>query len=143
KPHSEDDEDKGPTLEELKKIRLRLKKEINAREIALYRLRADRFPLELSHRLELGYRLMRADQIDEAIVELQQARKETKHAGRAAMYLGQCFRRRKKWPLALRNYEDALAQLPPNDEANRKEVLFQLAHGHAETGDYAKALDLG
>jgi tetratricopeptide (TPR) repeat protein len=140
---ADEDDDTGPTLEELKKIRHRLKKEINSREIDLFRLRADRFPQELGHRLELGYRLMRADQLDEAISELQQARKEAKHAGRAAMYLGLCFKRRNNWRLAMRNFEEALAQIAVNDEANRKEILYQLAQGHAESGDFAKALDIG
>jgi tetratricopeptide (TPR) repeat protein len=118
-------------------------KEINSREIELYRVRADRFPQEQSHRLELGYRLMRADQIDQAIVELQLARKDAKLVGRAALYLGFCFKRRNNWRLAQRNFEDALAQLPETDEANRKEVLFQLAQGHAEAGELSKAIDLG
>lgn len=142
-PDDDDDEEEGPSLEDLRKIRLRLMKEINSREIELYRLKADRFPQELSHRLELGYRLMRADQIDQAIVELQLARRDPKLVGRAALYLGFCFKRRNNWRLAQRNFEDALAQLPETDEANRKEVLFQLAQGHAEAGDLGKAIDLG
>jgi tetratricopeptide (TPR) repeat protein len=137
------EEDDGPSLDDVRRIRQRLIKEINSREIELYRLRADRFPQDLSHRLELGYRLMRADQIDEAIVELQQARKEPRFAGRATLYLGHCFKRRSNWRLAQRNFEDALALLPESDEANRKEVMFQLALGHAEAGDFTKALDLG
>jgi tetratricopeptide (TPR) repeat protein len=144
RPRGEDAEEaEGPTREDLKRIRLRLLKEINSREIEIFRLRADRFPLELGHRIELGYRLLRADQIDEAIVELQAARKDPKLAGRASLYLGHCFRKRNNWRLAQRNFEEALAQLPESDEANRKDVLFQLAHGHAEAGDYARALDLG
>jgi tetratricopeptide (TPR) repeat protein len=86
---------------------------------------------------------MRADQTDEAIIELQQARKDPKLAGKAAMYLGFCFKRRNNWRLAQRNFEEALTLLPDNDEPNRKEVLFQLAQGCAEAGDLAKALDLG
>lgn len=140
---TDDDEDEGPTLDDLRKVRHRLQKEINSREMEIYRLRADRFPQELNHKLELGSRLYRADQIDEAIVELQQARKDPKLAGRSAMFLGLCFKKRNNWRLALRNFEDALAQLPETDEANRKELMFQLAHGHAEAGDFAKALDLG
>lgn len=138
-----DEDEEGPSKEDVRRIRLRLLKEINAREIELFRLKADRFPQDLGHRLELGYRLMRGEQIDEAIVELQLARKEAKHAGRASLYLGFCFKRRNNWRLAQRNFEEALNLLPENDEANRKEVLFQLAQGHAEAGDFAKALDLG
>lgn len=145
-PEPEEDdieETDGPTLEDLRKIRLRLMKEINSREIELYRVKADRYPHDLSYRLELGYRLMRADQIEQAIVELQQARKDAKLVGRAALYLGFCFKRRNNWRLAQRNFEEALAQLPETDEANRKELLFQLAQGLAEAGELARAIDLG
>ncbi len=140
-PRSDDDE--GPSKDELRKHRLKIQKEINSREIELFRLRADRFPQDLSHRLELGHRLLKADRLDEAIIELQMAKKEVKHQGRASMYLGFCFKRRNNWRLALRNFEDALTQIPLTDEANRKEILFQLALGHAETNDFAKAIDLG
>ena len=81
--------------------------------------------------------------MDEAIAELQQARRDEKLKGRAAMYLGACFRKRNNWRLAQRNFEDALQALPASDEAARKEVLFQLATGSAENGDLPRALDLG
>ena len=137
------DTDEGPSIDDLKKIRARLVKEINSREVEIFRIRSDRNPLDLSFRLELGQRLLRADQIDQAIVELQQAKKDPKNVGRASLYLGFCFKRRNNWRLAQRNFEDAMAQIPESDEANRKEVMFQLAQGHAEAGDFAKALDLG
>src|SRR5205823_12988653 len=54
-----------PDDEELRRIRLHLRKEINTRELDLHRLRADRFPTELSHRYEVGVRLLRAGQLDE------------------------------------------------------------------------------
>jgi len=59
------------------------------------------------------------------------------------MYLGLCFKRRNNWRLAQRNFEEALTHLSEVDEANRKEVLFQLANGLAEAGDLARAIDLG
>jgi tetratricopeptide (TPR) repeat protein len=132
-----------PQDEELRKIRIRLLKEINTRELELFRLKADRFPTELSHRLELGVRLLRAGQLDEAIVELQAARNDARHRGRALLYLGYCFKGKNNWRLARRNFEEALEELPPADEAVRKEILFQLAQGCAEAGDLAKAIDLG
>src|SRR5207244_10790976 len=60
--------------DELRRIRVRLLKEINARELELYRMRAERYPTDMAHRLELGVRLLRAGQVDEAIRELQGAR---------------------------------------------------------------------
>lgn len=133
----------GPTEEELTKARAKLLREISARELEIVRIKADRFPNELNHRLELGARLLKADKVEEAIAELQQARRDDRLKGKAAMYLGNCFRKRNNWRLAQRNFEDALAALGPTEEAARKEALYQLATGLAENGELARALDLG
>src|SRR5262245_45730324 len=138
--------DEGSTRhspDELRRIRNKLLKEISSREIELYRMRADRFPQDLGLRLELGIRLAEADQVDEAIVELQQARKEPRLLWKAALHLGLCFKKRNNWRLAQRNLEDALANVPATDEEGRKEILFQLAVGSADAGDLQKAIDLG
>lgn len=135
--------DDGPTEEELVKLRAKQVKEINAREIGIFRTRADRTPADLSLRLELGTRLLKADLIDEAIAELQHARRDEKIKGMAALYLGLCFRRRANWRLAQRNFEEALQSLSSGDELARKEVLFQLATGSAEIGEIQRAIDLG
>lgn len=129
--------------EELVKHRAHLLKEINTRELELFRAKADRNPGELQNRLELGVRLLRAGQTDEAITELQAARKDERLNGKAALYLGHCFKTRNNWRLAQRNFEEALQKLPAGEEPIRKDILFQLASGAAETGDLAKAIDLG
>jgi hypothetical protein len=97
----------------------------------------------VGYRLELGMRLAEADQLDEAIVELQHARKDPRLLWKAALHLGLCFKRRNNWRLAQRNFEEALAQLPPGEEDGRKELLYQLAVGSAEAGELQKAVDLG
>jgi tetratricopeptide (TPR) repeat protein len=140
-PSEEPDPD-APTMEDLHKIRVKLLKEINSRELDLFRLKADRNPNETINRIELGIRLLRADRIDESIVELQQARKDPRLGWKASMYLGFCFKRRKNWRLAQRNFEEALTQVPPTEEGPRKDLMFQLASGHAEAGEYPKALDI-
>jgi tetratricopeptide (TPR) repeat protein len=138
-----DEDDDGPTEEELTRARSKLAKEIATREVEILRLKADRYPTDMAHRLALGDRLLKAGQVEEAIKELQQARRDEKVKGRALMYLGAGFRKLKKWPLAQRNFEEALQAIPASDESARKEVLFQLATGSAENGDLARALDLG
>ena len=62
--------------------------------------------------------------------------------GKAALYLGHCFKSRNNWRLAQRNFEEALQKLPANDETTRKDILFQLANIAADSGDLAKAIDL-
>jgi tetratricopeptide (TPR) repeat protein len=132
-----------PQDEELRKIRVRLLKEINTREMEVFRQKAERFPTEMVHRLELGIRLLRAGQTDGAILELQAARVDPRHRWRALLYLGYCFKSRNNWRLAQRNFEEALQTLPAGEEASRKELLFQLATGAADSGDLSKAIDLG
>jgi tetratricopeptide (TPR) repeat protein len=131
-----------PQDEHLRRVRIRLLKEINRRELDLYRQKSERFPTEMVHRLELGIRLLRAGQVEAAILELQAARTDPRQRWRALFYLGHCFKSRNNWRLAERNFEEALQNVPVEDEASRKELLFQLAHGCAETGDLAKAVDL-
>ena len=128
---------------ELRKIRIRLLKEINTREMDLYRQKADRYPTEQVHRLELGIRLLRAGQVDEAIRELQAARADPRLHWRALLYLGYSFKSRNNWRLAQRNFEEALHHLPAGEDGSRKEILFQLAQGLAEAGELARAVDLG
>ncbi|HEX5273181.1 MAG TPA: tetratricopeptide repeat protein [Gemmataceae bacterium] len=132
----------APQDEELRQIRLRLMREINSRELELYRRKADRFPTEMAHRLELGVRLLRAGQVDEAIRELQAARSDPRQHWRSLLYLAYCFKTRNNWRLAKRNFEECLQHLPPGEGATRKEVLFQLAQGSAEAGDLSAAVEL-
>jgi tetratricopeptide (TPR) repeat protein len=140
----EDDRPEGqPTEQELLKLKNKITREIAAREAELFRLKADRFPHDLIHRLELGVRLMRLDKVDEAIGELQRVRKDDKLKGKAAMFLGIGFRKRNNWPLAQRNFEEALQALSASEDSSRKEVLFQLATGNADNNDLPRAMELG
>jgi tetratricopeptide (TPR) repeat protein len=132
----------NPQDEELRRIRIRLRKEINSRELELYRQKADRYPTELGNRFELGLRLLRAGQTDEAIRELQAARADPRNHWRALLYLGYCFKNRNNWRLAKRNFEESLQQMPPGEDSGRKEVLFQLAQGAADAAEWTVAIDM-
>ncbi len=127
----------------LKKTRARLRKEINSRELELFRQKAERFPMEMGPRFEVGLRLLRAGQLDEAIAALQAARADARYHWQSSYYLGQCFKERNNWRLAQRNFEEALQEMPPGEVAARKDVLFLLASGCAEAGDLAHAIELG
>lgn len=132
-----------PDDEDLQRIRQRLQKEIYSRELDLYRRKAERYPTEMAHRLELGIRLLRIGQTEGAITELQAARSDPRQRWRAMLHLGYCFKTRKNWRLAQRNFEEALQNLPPGEASFRKELLFLLAEGAAETGDLARAVEFG
>jgi tetratricopeptide (TPR) repeat protein len=130
-----------PDNAELRRLRTRLRKEINTRELDMHRQKANRYPTELSHRYEVGIRLLRAGQIDEAISELQASRVDPRHRWQSLLYLGHCFKARNNWMLAERNFGEALKSLPAGETNNRKEVLYELAVGCAEANDLSKAIE--
>jgi tetratricopeptide (TPR) repeat protein len=132
-----------PDDPELRKLLNRLRKEVNTRELNLYRQKADRYPTELGLRYEVGVRLLQAGQVDEAIRELQAARADPRHRWQSLLHLGRCFKERHNWRLAQRNFEEALQALPAGEVSRRKELLFELAQGCAEAGELAHAVDLG
>src|SRR5262249_4922085 len=116
-----------PTNQELRRIRQCLLKEIWTRELDLYRAKADRYPNDLTHRLEMGIRLRQLGQVDEAIKELQAAKADGRLTWRSLWQLGHCFKGRNNWRLAERNFKEALPQVPASEEGARKDVLFELA----------------
>jgi tetratricopeptide (TPR) repeat protein len=131
-----------PGNAELRKIHARLRKEVNSRELDIYRKKAERYPTEMAHRYELGVRLLRLGQVDEAIRELQLSRADPRHRWQSLLQLGHCFKARNNWRLAQRNFEESLQGLPIADTENRKELLYELAQGCAAAGDLSHALDL-
>jgi tetratricopeptide (TPR) repeat protein len=132
-----------PDDPELQKLRARLFKEINTRELDYFRQKAERYSTETIHRFEMGVRLFHVGQVDEAIKELQAVRNDPRHRAHALYYLGFCFTQRNNWKLAQRNFEEALQHLAAGEDDLRKEILFQLAVGSAKSGDLARAVDLG
>src|SRR5262249_28508602 len=108
-----------------------------------FRQRSDRFPTDVNARYEMALRLLRAGLLDEAIRELQTIRSDPRYHGKVLFYLAFCFKQRNNWRLAQRNFEEALTHLAgASEEALRKEALYQLAIGYADSGDLARAVDL-
>jgi tetratricopeptide (TPR) repeat protein len=131
-----------PQDEELRRLRLRLRKEVNTRELELMRQKADRFPQELSWRYEVGVRLLRGGQIDEAVRELQAARDDPRCRWHALVHLGHCYKASGNDNQAQKQWEQAWHCLPADaDASRRKEGLFLLATGSADAGDLVRALE--
>ena len=100
-------------------------------------------PNRAGHRIELGTRLLKADLVEEAIAELQQAKRDEKLKWKAAMLLGMSFKKRNNWRLAQRTSRMRWRPSRLTDEPAQKELLYQLASGCAENGDLPRAIDLG
>lgn len=108
--------------EDLRALRDRLLQEINNREIGIYRLLGDRFPGQLAHRFELGVRLLKAGQFEEALTALTAAAGDDRYRWRALMYSGYCYLNLQQLAAARKMFEQTLALVPQNEEAIRREV---------------------
>jgi len=120
-----------------------LKTEQRRRDSELLKLRAEADPNNMNAKLELGQMLLDLGDIDAAITELQQSRKDPRLTWKALSALGKCFSLKGNTSLARRNLEDALKSLPQEEEVARKEILFMLAESFAASGDFAKAVEIG
>ena len=99
----------------------------NARE------RADRYPTMPEFRFELGERLFRAGQTEEAIQALQRAQNSPGHRMKALALLGQCFMERGMFDMAVSQIEKALENKSTwNDD--RKELIYILANIYERQG---------
>ncbi|MBN2579280.1 MAG: hypothetical protein JXB10_09840 [Pirellulales bacterium] len=110
------------------------------KELELYQNRCKRFPGHLVYRYELGYRYFLTKQYPKAIRELQSARHEPTRKGVCLLALGMCFQRIKQYRLAMRHYEEAVAEIPDRDPENKKLALYSagrlaLAIHDVETGE--------
>ena len=89
------------------------------------RERADRYPTMLEFRFELGERLLRMDQVNEAIQSFQKAQNSPKHKLDSLNYLGQCFMKRGMHDMAVSQFEKALREKAVMDQ-QRKELVYSL-----------------
>jgi tetratricopeptide (TPR) repeat protein len=104
--------------------RKKLQLERLEKEAVIYRGRVERFPTNLALRYELGLRLMQTKRCNEAIPELQIAKREPRKQGVCLLRLGQCFEQIKQYPLAKDHYEAAIQEISDHDADNRKQALY-------------------
>ncbi len=124
--------DKTPPAQELAK---RMKTELNSTEMEVFRTRSERYPNNPTWKFELGMRLKKAGQYNEAIKCFQGAAGDAKRKANTHLELGECFHYIKQYKLAMKNYEDALEAVGSRDADLRKLGLYRagkLALGLAE-----------
>jgi tetratricopeptide (TPR) repeat protein len=98
--------------------------ELNRLELDIFSRRSERYPTNTGLKYEVGLRLRRGGNYNEAIKYLQQARNDPKRKGLANLELGECFRLIKQYPLAVGAYEAAIEALAGRDEEPRKLALY-------------------
>jgi tetratricopeptide (TPR) repeat protein len=102
-----------------------LERELIAHEVKDHRRRVDVRPGDASLRLALAKKLLRADDVDGALAELQRCSGEPRVRDEALFLLGQCFHRKGILDLARKEYEHALQAIDAKSE-RAKEILYSL-----------------
>lgn len=103
----------------------KMKNELNSKELEIYRNRSERYPNNLGFKYELGVRLYKARNFQEAIRVLQEARSDQKRKGNVLFYLGVCFEAIKQYKLALNHYEESIENFGDRDLEQRKQAMYR------------------
>ena len=114
----------------------RIEQELVSHEVEDYRRRVDARPGDAGLRLSLSKKLIKADDVDGALAELQRCSDEPRVRNDALFLLGQCFQKKGVLDLARKEYEQALSVTEKKSE-RAKEILYNLgaiavAQGSAE-----------
>jgi len=103
----------------------RVKADVNRTELTIYAARCERTPGKPGLEHELGLRLKRAGQYNEAIQHLQAARSDAKHKAALLLELGECFHHIKQYKLAMTNYLLAVEASSERDQETKKLALYR------------------
>lgn len=115
-----------------------LEKELVAHEVDDFKRRVEIRPGDAPLRLGLGKRLIRAGDVDAALVELQRCQDEPRVKEEALFLLGHCFQSKGIHDLARKEYERALDGMSRIDD-RAKEILYNLGTIAEEQGDPSEA----
>jgi tetratricopeptide (TPR) repeat protein len=131
---------KSPDDETIKAKLQKVQKELTVFTIQEYTTRVDAHPTEYQLRLKLGKAMYDADQIDDAIKQLQQAKQASVCKGEAGYYLGQAFGMKKKiYALAVKELEAAREDMFEMDDLKKK-ITYLLGRLHEAAKKNDKAL---
>ncbi len=111
--------------DEAQTLYLRMRQELNRREIEIFRTRAERYPAISTWKYELGTRLKRAQNYSEAIKVFQDARNDPKRRGQVLLELGECFQQIKQYKLAMDHYKQAVEALADREADTKKKALYR------------------
>lgn len=102
--------------------------------------RVDGNPTDPSLRFDLGQALYNQEDYSNAIPHLQQASRNPHIRTRSLLLLAQTFKAKNMFDLAIKQLEDALADLHTMDDV-KKQVLYEKGLVHEEMGNHDKMLN--
>jgi tetratricopeptide (TPR) repeat protein len=117
----------------------RMKDELNKRELIVFAARADRYPGNTKIKFDLGVRLKRTGNYEEAIKEFQQARNDVDRSAAASLETGECFQQIKQYRLAMTAYEESIKNCNAADGEVKKLALYRAGWLSEKLQDYQNA----
>ncbi len=112
---------KGKASDEWKQMR----KDLNSRELEVWKGRCERYPNNLAFKYELGLRYKLSGLYNDAITQFQPAQNEPRRKGVCCLQLGMCFREIKQYSMALAAFDEAIANIPDRDMENKKRAFYE------------------
>ncbi len=132
---------KGAELEDLDKRVGEKRKELRDTRLNEYARRLKVNPNDLKTRFELGGLYFKAKAFDKAIQQFQRSVQDARLAFRSSEYLGHCFKHKKLYDMAIREFENAAKKSGAN-ASDRLNVLYETAICYQSADNKAKALDV-
>jgi len=127
-------------LEAAKQDTVGARKSLIALEISEYRKRVERQPTDMTHRYNLGLRLLQIQDIDGAAAEFQKTVSDPKLRRGSHRYLGYCFTKKNLLDLAQQQYTAYLALVDDDQADEAKEVRYLRARVGEDLGKKADAI---
>jgi tetratricopeptide (TPR) repeat protein len=110
-------------------------------EIDEYKKRSERQPTEMSHKFNLGVRLLQIGQVEVAASEFQRTVNDPRYRLKSYKYLGFCFSKKGMGELAIKNYNTYLSSSEDGKGEEAKEVRYLRARQYEQAGQKNQAIE--
>ncbi len=121
-------------------VEVEAKKALLVVEIAEYRKRAERQPTEMTHKYNLGVRLLQGGNIEGAAAEFQRTVGDPRYRRNSHRYLGYCFSKKNLLDLAVQQYKSFLSLVDDHLSDEAKEVRYLLGRQLEDLGKRDEAM---
>ena len=126
--------------EELEKEIEALQDELDSVKLEETRAFVERYPNDYGTRFEFGRLLFKKGENDAAIEQFQLAQRNPKVRVQALVFLGNCFKQKKQYDLAVQQYAAVKSEISGmNDQ--KKEVIYELAECYEKMGKTEEAIE--
>jgi tetratricopeptide (TPR) repeat protein len=109
-------------------------------ELEHSRLCVENYPTDMRMKYEYGKRLVRARRYEDAIPMFQEARTDPRYRIVALNSIGQCFFHKEWYTDAVEMFQQALELVETGDDAQIKELRYNLGRAYEADGNVEEAL---